>query len=64
MKLDAGIAGVRIEGEGAGAAGNRVTDDAGQRDGARPPHRVGQVAETFAEKEPRRVGRELVGADA
>src|SRR5258708_5424678 len=64
VKLDAGIAGVRIEGEGAGAAGNPVADDAGQRDRARPPHRVGQVAEAFAEKERRRVGRKLVGADA
>src|SRR5260370_10927711 len=30
VKLDGGIAGVRIEGEGAGAAGNRVADGAGQ----------------------------------
>ncbi len=64
MKLDGGIAGVRIEGEGAGAAGNRVADGAGQRDRARPPHRVGQVAEAFAEIERRRVSGERVGADA
>src|SRR5262249_32288988 len=64
MKLDIGISCVGIEGKSAGAAGNRIASDASQRDRARPPHRVGQVAEAFPEKEGRRVGGELVGPDA
>src|SRR5205823_1682261 len=46
------------------SARNGIANLAGDGDGSDPGQRVGEIAETFAEKHRRRVGIERIGSDA